>query len=157
MARFDLTDAEWAVIAPLLGLLGMLNAMGRILRTSATISDGVTSWGPAVSGALTFLTVGITIATLSVVAYDALSVRIERLSGAIDRLGAETIDAIAMTAAAKSSAILAESSSSRVLGIHSGHDVISRPASASDSTRHPRRLGESRAAAGRQTGHDLGS
>ena len=38
------------------------------------------------------------IATLSLVAYDGLLIRIEKLAGGLDRLGAETIDAIAMAA-----------------------------------------------------------
>ena len=38
------------------------------------------------------------IAALALVAYDGLSTRIEKLAGSLDRLGAETIDAIAMTA-----------------------------------------------------------
>jgi hypothetical protein len=55
-------------------------------------------WGPAFAATLTPLSAGIVIATLSLIAYDALLIRIEKLAGGLDRLGAETIDAIAMAA-----------------------------------------------------------
>ena len=47
---------------------------------------------------LTPLSAGIVVATLSLIAYDALLIRIENLAGGLDRLGAETIDAIAVAA-----------------------------------------------------------
>ena len=53
-------------------------------------------WGRALASALSPLTAGIAIGTLALVSYDTLFARIERLTGALDRLGAETIDAIAM-------------------------------------------------------------
>ena len=95
-----------AVLSPLLGLLGTLFALGRALdgqaatpapgsgpSVSALVSPG---WGPALAATLTPLSASIVIATLSLVAYDALLTRIEKLAGALDRLGAETIDAIAL-------------------------------------------------------------
>ncbi len=97
-----------AVLSPLLGLMGTLFALGRALEgqpatsgpgsgpsVSALVSPG---WGPALAATLTPLSASIVIATLSLVAYDALLTRIEKLAGGLDRLGAETIDAIAMTA-----------------------------------------------------------
>ena len=97
-----------AVLTPLLGLLGTLFALGRALdgqaatpaagsgpSISAAVSPG---WGPALAAALTPLSAGIVIATLSLVAYDGLLTRIEKLAGGLDRLGAETIDAIALVA-----------------------------------------------------------
>jgi biopolymer transport protein ExbB len=104
-----------AVLTPLLGLLGTLFAVGRVLeRRPDAGSLGV---GPAISAAespsaaslpihlgsqlavaLSPLSTGIVIATIALVAYDGLLVRIEKLAGGLDRLGAETIDAIAMTA-----------------------------------------------------------
>jgi biopolymer transport protein ExbB len=99
-----------AVLTPLLGLLGTLFALGRALENlpaaavqaygnglSAATAPGF-AWGPALAGALTPLCAGIVIATLSLVAYDGLLIRIEKLAGGLDRLGAETIDAIAMAA-----------------------------------------------------------
>ena len=53
-------------------------------------------WGRALAAALSPLTAGIAIGTLALVSYDTLFAKIERLTGALDRLGAETIDAIAM-------------------------------------------------------------
>ena len=63
------------------------------------------AWGPTLAAALTPLSVGIIIAALALVAYDGLLTRIEKLAGALDRLGAETIDAIALTAPVSSPAI----------------------------------------------------
>jgi biopolymer transport protein ExbB len=99
-----------AVLTPLLGLLGTLFALGRALENvpagaAQVTGEGVAAagapgfaWGPALAGALTPLSAGIVIATLSLVAYDGLLIRIETLAGGLDRLGAETIDAIAMVA-----------------------------------------------------------
>jgi biopolymer transport protein ExbB len=99
-----------AVLTPLLGLLGTLFALGRALENVPAGAlqvngEGVVAaaapgfaWGPALAGALTPLSAGIVIATLSLVAYDGLLIRIETLAGGLDRLGAETIDAIAMVA-----------------------------------------------------------
>ena len=99
-----------AVLTPLLGLLGTLFALGRALESvpatavhshvqvvEAAPATGL-AWGPAVAASLTPLCVGIVIATLSLVAYDGLVIRIEKLASGLDRLGAETIDAIAMAA-----------------------------------------------------------
>jgi biopolymer transport protein ExbB len=104
-----------AVLTPLLGLLGTLYGLGRALEEIPTVSaDGLNSpatapapaktaahsisSGRALAGALTPLSAGIVIATLALVAYDGLFIRIEKLTGSLDRLGAETIDAIALTA-----------------------------------------------------------
>ena len=95
-----------AALAPLLGLLGTLFAAERALRTipsqppaaaGLVAAEIAAAWGPALATALSPLTAGIIIATLALVAYDALATRIESLAGALDRLGAETIDAIAST------------------------------------------------------------
>jgi len=103
-----------AVLAPLLGLLGTLFALGRALEgvpdaaagagpgTSVSESPAPTvsriALGSSLSTALTPLCAGIIIATVALVAYDGLLVRIEKLAGGLDRLGAETIDAIALAA-----------------------------------------------------------
>jgi len=98
-----------AALAPLIGLLGTLLAIGRVLESipPAAVPPGVAvesvpsrspaiAWGPELSNALSPLTAGIIIATLALVAYDGLLSRIETLTGALDRVGAETIDAIAL-------------------------------------------------------------
>ena len=57
------------------------------------------AWGPALAAAITPLSTGLIIATLALVAYDGVLTRVEKLAGALDRLGAETIEAIAMSRA----------------------------------------------------------
>ncbi len=84
-----------AALAPLLGLLGTLFALERAFQA---MPAQALAWGPAVATTLTPLSAGIVIATLSLIAYDALLIRIEKLAAGLDRLGAETIDAIAMAA-----------------------------------------------------------
>ena len=111
-----------AALTPLLGLLGTLFAVGRALEgmppiapnhaNSATLASrtgndvGISiAWGPTLAAGLTPLSVGIIIATLALVAYDGLLTRIETLTGSLDRLGAETIDAIALAAPVSSPTI----------------------------------------------------
>ena len=65
----------------------------RPAQTSPTIA-----WGPALAAAITPLSTGIIIATLALVAYDGVLTHVEKLAGALDRLGAETIEAIALSA-----------------------------------------------------------
>ena len=84
-----------AVLAPLLGFLGTLFAIERVLGSLHAQS---TAWSPAFASAFTPLTAGVVLATLALIAYDALSIRIEKLASGLDRLGAETIDAIAVAA-----------------------------------------------------------
>jgi biopolymer transport protein ExbB len=79
-----------AAIAPLLGLLGTLLASGHALNT-----PGV-PWGPAIAAALGPFTAGVAMAILSLVAYDGLMGRVEKLTGSLERLGAETVDAISL-------------------------------------------------------------
>ena len=81
-----------AAMSPLLGLLGTLIAAGR------SISVPGATWGPALGNSLIPLTSGVALAILALVAYDGLIGRVEKLANAIDRLGAETVDAIAMSA-----------------------------------------------------------
>ena len=89
-----------AVLTPLLGLLGTLFALGRALEAPCPreVRSGVGPGSLAAAATLTPLSAGIVIATLSLIAYDALLIRIEKLAGGLDRLGAETIDAIALAA-----------------------------------------------------------
>jgi biopolymer transport protein ExbB len=102
-----------ATLAPLLGLLGTLFALGRVLETIPTatgtspidaasldrpVAERSLAWGPALASALGPLTSGMTLAILALVAYDGVLTRVEKLAGALDRLGAETIEAIALIA-----------------------------------------------------------
>ena len=80
-----------AAMAPLLGLLGSLISAGRAMSAPGA------AWGPSLGNALIPLTSGVALAIFALVAYDGLIGRVERLANAIDRLGAETVDAIAMS------------------------------------------------------------
>jgi biopolymer transport protein ExbB len=80
-----------AAMSPLLGLLGTLIAAGRALSVPGA------TWGPALGNSLIPLTSGVALAILALVAYDGLIGRVEKLANVIDRLGAETVDAIAMS------------------------------------------------------------
>jgi biopolymer transport protein ExbB len=84
-----------AALAPLVGLLGTLSAAGRAL--SAGGADVV----PALGMALRPLTAGVALAILALVAYDGLSVRVEKLVGMLESLAAEAVDAIALAAPAE--------------------------------------------------------
>jgi biopolymer transport protein ExbB len=88
-----------AAVAPLLGLLGSLFCLERVLQRLPEAAGQVSlGWGPDLAAGLSPLVAGIALAIFALVAYDAVHSRIERLSGALDRLGVETIDAIAMAA-----------------------------------------------------------
>ena len=89
-----------AALAPLLGLLGSLFAAGRVL--SGIGAGAVESrLGSRPGYRLTPLTAGVALAILALVAYDGLAGRVEKLAGTLDRLGTETVDAIAMAAPAE--------------------------------------------------------
>jgi biopolymer transport protein ExbB len=128
-----------AVLTPLLGLLGTLFALGHALEgaggMAATGAGGGASgaaavpvgsaitWGPAAATALTPLTTGIIIAVVALVAYDGLLIRIEKLASGLDRLGAETIDAIAMTAPVSPPALTLAPSASRSAALKGEPDL----------------------------------
>jgi biopolymer transport protein ExbB len=89
-----------AALTPLLGLLGTLVAAGRALAAQGAggAAAAPPAWGTALADALSPLTAGVALAIMALVAYDGLIGRIEKLAGALDRLGAETVDAIALAA-----------------------------------------------------------
>jgi biopolymer transport protein ExbB len=110
-----------AVLTPLVGLLGTLFAVGRVLEAApALVASGAVpgvsasaagaapaaSWAPLLAGALVPLSTGIVVAILALVAYDGLLIRVEKLAAELDGLGAETIDAIAMAAPFSSPTLL---------------------------------------------------
>ncbi len=90
LKRHVATLRRLAALAPLIGLLGTLLAAHRGLLTEGA------AWAPAVARSLATLTSGVALSILCLVAYDGLSGRVEALSGALDRIGAEAVDAIAM-------------------------------------------------------------
>jgi biopolymer transport protein ExbB len=129
-----------AALAPLLGLLGTLFSLGSALETTigvpgagAMAADSAGSGsetvaappavGRALAAALTPLSVSVVLATLALVAYDALRIRIESLSGELDRVGAETIDAIALVALRSTPPRLAPVRSTTM--VHSGAPATS--------------------------------
>jgi len=81
-----------AALAPMVGLLGTLVASGRALASAGP------AWGPALASALGPLTAGVALAILAMVAYDGLAGRVETLADTLQRLGSETVDAIALSA-----------------------------------------------------------
>ena len=81
-----------ATLSPLIGLLGTLTAAGRALATLGPAP--APAWGPAIAQALAPLTAGVALAILALVAFDGLAGRVEALTNDLDRLGAETVDAI---------------------------------------------------------------
>ncbi|WP_165248482.1 MotA/TolQ/ExbB proton channel family protein [Paludisphaera soli] len=80
-------------LAPLVGLLGSLLTADRLMREAGEAAPG---W-PALADALAPLIFGVGVGVVAMVLYDLLTTRVERLGAALDRLGAETIDAVAMT------------------------------------------------------------
>jgi biopolymer transport protein ExbB len=84
-----------AALSPLIGLLGTLFSVSRALSELGP-DAGAAAWGPAIASALAPLTAGVALATLALVAYDGLAARADSLAGALDRVGAETVDGIAM-------------------------------------------------------------
>ncbi|WP_406699351.1 MotA/TolQ/ExbB proton channel family protein [Singulisphaera sp. Ch08] len=79
-----------AALAPLLGLLGTLMATTRALATART------DWAPVLGSALVPFTAGVALAILALVAYDGLVGRVDAIVGNLERVGTETVDAIAM-------------------------------------------------------------
>ena len=119
-----------AALAPLVGLLGSLLAVDRVLAAipGPGVAPGIgaagsAAWGPALAPALHPLILGLTIATLALVAYDSLVIRIERLSGALDRLGAETIDAMAMATQPAATPLMTSQLNPRASRSDPGHPV----------------------------------
>jgi biopolymer transport protein ExbB len=89
-----------AALAPLLGLLGTLVSAGRVLAAVGAAAGGP-ALGPALATALGPFTAGVALAILSLVAYDGLTGRVETLAATLDRVGAETIEAIVLATPAE--------------------------------------------------------
>ncbi len=122
-----------AALAPLVGLLGTLFAAGRVLESipagpALPLDAAPGAWGPMLASALSPLCTGIVIATLALVAYDGLVARIEKLAGALDRLGAETIDAIAMSTPVSSPLLTFSSARSQGRAARVDHGAADEPA-----------------------------
>ena len=120
-----------AALAPLIGLLGTLTAVGRVLAAQGASATAAV-WGPALASALWPLTAGVALATLALVAYDGLAGRVEQLSDALDRVGAETVDAIALS--------LPTPSESRINAVTKPEPQRTTPSPGSARTPHQVRL-----------------
>lgn len=81
-----------AALAPLVGLFGTLGAAARVMRAAGAAPA---AWA-GLADALAPLTVGVGVAILALVAFDALSGRVEGLAGDLDRIGGLTVEAIAL-------------------------------------------------------------
>jgi biopolymer transport protein ExbB len=84
-----------AALAPLIGLLGSLAQASRIL---AELEPGM-PLGPPLATALAPLTIAVGLAILALLAYDGLVGQIDTLAAELDRIGVDTVDAIAPLAA----------------------------------------------------------
>lgn len=95
LKRNTATLRRVAALAPLIGLLGSLTTAARALASLTPQARGAT-WNLAIAHALTPCIAGVALGTLALVFYDGLMGKIEKLTTSLDRLGAETVDAIAM-------------------------------------------------------------
>lgn len=85
-----------ALLAPLLGFLGTLLIVSRLADQAGPAPLAGGDWAEALQP----LIFGLGASAVAVVIFDLTSARVERLGAALDRLGAETIDAVAMTTTA---------------------------------------------------------
>ncbi|MDX2038893.1 MAG: biopolymer transporter [Isosphaeraceae bacterium] len=85
------TIQRLAVLSCLLGVLGaLITASERLSRPEASATE-------ALAAAIQPLIAAVVLSILLIVAFDGLRARIESISEALDRLGAETVDAVAMS------------------------------------------------------------
>lgn len=94
-----------ATLAPLIGLFGSLLTAQRLLRQAGGEPISAASTADAL-GPLVF---GVGLGVVAMVLNDFLATRVERLGATLDRLGAETIDAVAMTTAVAAPTLTAHS------------------------------------------------
>jgi biopolymer transport protein ExbB len=84
-----------AVLAPMLGLLGSLLMIGRLLQAQnpATVQQ---DWTQLLAHGLLPLTGGVMVAVLALISYDGLSVRVAKYTSRLEQLGARLVDQIAL-------------------------------------------------------------
>jgi len=84
-----------AVLAPMLGLLGSLLMIGRLLQAQnpATLQQESTQ---LMAQGLLPLTGGVLVAVLALISYDGLSVRVAKYTSRLEQLGARLVDQIAL-------------------------------------------------------------
>ncbi len=84
-----------AVLAPMLGLLGSLLMIGRLLQTqdSQLVEE---TWTTILAQGLLPLTGGVLVAVLSLISYDGLSIRVARYTSRLEKLGTRLIDVVSI-------------------------------------------------------------
>lgn len=84
-----------AILAPLLGLLGSLLIVGRLLQAedAKAVEE---SWTALVAQGLLPLTGGVLISVLSLISYDGLSIRVTKYKSRLESLGARLLDQISL-------------------------------------------------------------
>ncbi|MFM7316579.1 MAG: MotA/TolQ/ExbB proton channel family protein [bacterium] len=84
-----------AVLAPMLGLLGSLMMIGRLLQThDAQLVEE--TWTSILAQGLLPLTGGVLIAVLSLISYDGLSIKVAKYTSRLEKLGSRLLDQIAI-------------------------------------------------------------
>lgn len=84
-----------AVLAPMLGLLGSLMMIGRLLQTqdSQLVEE---TWTTILAQGLLPLTGGVLVAVLSLISYDGLSIKVARYTSRLEKLGTRLIDVVSI-------------------------------------------------------------
>ena len=84
-----------AILAPMLGLLGSLLIIGRLLQLQDP-STVQTAWTGLLAQGLLPITGGVLIAVLALIAFDGLSVRVSKYRSRLELLGSRLVDQISL-------------------------------------------------------------
>ena len=83
-------------LAPLIGLLGTLTSAASYFQNLTP--EASARWSQGIAASLMPLISGAAVGAIAFVLYDGIMGKVEKLSNSLDRLGAETADAVAMLA-----------------------------------------------------------
>lgn len=84
-----------AVLSPLIGLLGSLIMIGRLL-SSQDAQEFQRQWTHQLAQGLFPLTAGVILAVLSLIAYDGLCVRVSKYVSRLEKIGNKLVDQVAL-------------------------------------------------------------
>jgi biopolymer transport protein ExbB len=84
-----------AVLSPLLGLLGTLMMVGRLLQSRAA-ADFQQQWTHLLAQSLFPLTGGVMLAVLALISYDGLCVRVSKYVSRLEKIGVKLVDQVAL-------------------------------------------------------------
>jgi biopolymer transport protein ExbB len=84
-----------AILAPMLGLLGSLIIVGRLLQAQDP-KIVVETWTTLLAQGLLPLTGGVLVAVLALISYDGLSIRVTKYTNRLEQLGTRLVDQIVM-------------------------------------------------------------